>query len=263
MSQSPQTLPELAPVAADMDPEGEATLEAMAGAPRFNRWMFETCRPYLSGPVLEVGSGIGNISSLLLNAGYETTLSDLRPHYCHKLRATLGRHGHCRGVHQFDLVQPDFDRANRPLLGRFGTVIALNVVEHIADDRGAVANCAKLLRPGGRLIILVPAYPLLYNRFDRELGHYRRYTRTTLNQLFTANHLDVMRSFYFNLAGTLGWFVSGSLMRNRVLPKGQVALYNRLVWLFRVVDRLTFRRLGLSVITVGQISEAARIPAAA
>jgi len=125
-------------------------------------------------------------------------------------------------------------------------------------DVGFVGNMLPGLHEGRRQLL-----KRIYNRFDRELGHYRRYTRTTLNHLFTANHLDVRRSFYFNLAGTLGWFVSGSLMRNRVLPKGQVSLYNRLVWLFRIVDRLTFRRLGLSVVTVGQASEAARIPAAA
>jgi SAM-dependent methyltransferase len=247
----------------EIDPEGESTLEALAVVPNFNRWMFETIRPYCTGPVLEVGSGIGNLSAFLLDGGHETHLSDLRPRYCQRLREAFSRHPGCRGVYQLDLVHPEFGRAYSPLLARFGTVLALNVVEHIADDRGAISNCRRLLRPGGHLIILVPAYQFLYNRFDRELGHYRRYTRAALRRLFAVNDLEVVRSFYFNLAGTLGWFVSGGLQKNRVIPRRQVALYNRLVWLFRILDRLTWRRLGLSVVAVGRTSEGERVAAAA
>jgi SAM-dependent methyltransferase len=249
---SPQT-PELA--FKEVDPEGQCTLETLAGAPNFNRWMFETIAPFCASPVLEVGSGIGNISSFLLDAGFAAHLSDLRPHYCRRLRSAFGTHPGCLGVHQLDLVAPDFEQTHAPLLGRFGTVFALNVVEHIADDVRALANCRRLLRPGGHLIVLVPAGAWLYNRLDRELGHYRRYSRHTLEQaLVEAGGLDVLRSFCFNLAGTLGWFVSGTLLRNRTPSAALVKLYDRLVWLFQAVDRLTLNRLGLSVITVARAS---------
>jgi SAM-dependent methyltransferase len=218
---------------------------------------------HLVGPVLEIGSGIGNISAFLLAGGCEAWLSDLRPHYCRKLRERFGGHSSCKGVLELDLVRPGFERAYGHLRARFGTVFALNVVEHIADDHRAIANCHLLLRPGGRLIVLVPAYRFLYNRFDRELGHYRRYTRATLRRLLQANGLDILGAHYFNLAGVLGWFVSGTLLKNHTLPAGQVALYNRLVWLFRILDRLMLRRLGLSVLAVGRTREGACMPAAA
>jgi SAM-dependent methyltransferase len=240
----------------EVDPEGEVTLEAMAQAPNFNRWMFQTIRPYITGPVLEVGSGIGNLSAHLLGSGFPSHLSDVRPRYCQKLREAFGRHPCCRGVIQLDLVHPDFDRAYASLLGQFGTVFALNVVEHIADEHRALANCHKLLRPQGTLITLVPAYELLYNRFDRELCHFRRYTRGTLERLFRVNGLEVVRSFYFNLAGTLGWVISGSLLGHSTPSPRLVALYDRLVWLFRLLDRVTDRSMGLSVITIGRAAEA-------
>jgi SAM-dependent methyltransferase len=237
----------------EIDLEGECTLETLAGAARFNRWMFETIAPYCTSPVLEVGSGIGNISSCLLDAGFTAHLSDVRPRYCRRLRSAFGTHPGCLGVHHLDLVHPDFEHAYAPLLGRFGTVFALNVIEHIAADRRAVANCRRLLRPGGNLIVLVPAWSWLYNRLDRELGHFRRYNRRTLEQVLAeAGSLDVVRTFSFNLAGTLGWFVSGTLLRNRTPPASLVNLYDRLVWLFRVIDRLTGQRAGLSVITVAR-----------
>ncbi len=241
----------------ERDPEGETTLETLSTAAAFNRWMYQTIAPYLVGPVLEIGSGIGNISVHLLEAGHETSLSDLRLHYCRRLRQRFADQPTCREVIQLDLVHPRFDEVYARYRGRFGTVIALNVVEHIADDHLAVRNCRTLLRPSGRLIILVPAYQWLYNRFDQELGHYRRYSTGRLNELFQVNGLAIERSCYFNLAGILGWFVSGGLLSQKRISPGQMTVYNSLVWLFRLLDRVTFRRIGLSVLAVGRNTQAA------
>jgi SAM-dependent methyltransferase len=236
----------------EVDPEGEFTLETLSAAAGFNRWMYETIAPYIVGPVLEIGSGIGNISAHVLGGGHETYLSDLRPHYCERLRETLGQHPRCRDVLHLDLVAPHFEQTYARHLGRFGSVIALNVVEHIADDRLAIRNCCKLLHSSGRLIILVPAYKLLYNRFDRALGHFRRYSPRRLEKMFSANGLNVLDAFHFNLAGILGWFVSGSVLRQATISSRQMGWYNCLVRLFRLLDRMTFRSIGLSVVAIGQ-----------
>jgi SAM-dependent methyltransferase len=161
------------------------------------------------------------------------------------------------------MVDPGFAEEKAALLGRFGSVFALNVVEHIEDDVRALSNASQLLRPGGRLIILVPAYPWLYNRFDLELCHYRRYTRPGLEKLFRRVDLEVTASFSFNLAGLFGWFFSGTLLRKRMLSQGQLTLYNRLVPLWRLADQLTFHRFGLSVITVGHKAEVGTLRVAA
>ena len=79
----------------EQDPEGETTLEAVSAAPDFNRWMYESVAPYMISPVLEIGSGIGNISAHVLGSGHETYLSDIRPHYCRRLREKLGSHPGC------------------------------------------------------------------------------------------------------------------------------------------------------------------------
>ena len=119
----------------------------------------------------------------------------------------------------------------------------------------AIANCKKLLAPGGHLIILVPAFQLLYNGFDKELEHFRRYTRRSLRALFDAQQFEIIKSWYFNLAGILGWFVSGTILRKKTLPAGQLSFYNKLVPIFRIADRLTLNKIGLSVITVGKKKE--------
>ena len=101
-------------------------------------------------------------------------------------------------------------------------------------------------------MILVQAYQFLYNRFDEELDHYRRYTQKTLNSVFSKNELPIIHQQYFNFMGMFGWFVSGKLQHHKTIPPGQMALYNYLVPIFKVIDKLVFNKVGLSVIAVGQ-----------
>ena len=134
----------------------------------------------------------------------------------------------------------------------FDTVFALNVVEHIKDDSQALKNCRFLLKKGGNLIILVPAYQCLYNNFDVELGHYRRYSKNTLRSLFYTSNFNIIHTQYFNLMGIAGWFLSGKILGKKSIPEGQMGLYNTLVPIIRILDKVTLQRMGLSVIMVGR-----------
>jgi SAM-dependent methyltransferase len=233
------------------DVEGLETLEAIAAANRFNRWMYETATRNLSGNVIEIGSGIGNISAFFTQNNRKIHLSDIREIYLEFLRDRFKNKSSVLGISQLDLVHPDFDQRYENLLGSFDGLFALNVVEHIEDDNRAIANGKKLLKSGGRMSILVPANQWLYNQFDRSLEHYRRYNIASLKQLFHQNSLEVARSQYFNLAGMPGWFVSGAILKKKTIPAGQMRLFNALVPLFRIADRCVFNRVGLSVLVEG------------
>jgi SAM-dependent methyltransferase len=155
-------------------------------------------------------------------------------------------------VATLDLTHHNFDVEYSDYVSCFDSVFALNVVEHIEDHNLAIHNAAKLLKPNGRLIILVPAFQWLYNTFDKDLEHFRRYSRSSLNELLIANGFAVVQSQYFNLMGIPGWFISGTIQRNRMIPNGQMKLYNLLVPFFRLIDKITFNAAGLSVISIGQ-----------
>ncbi|MDR3716094.1 MAG: class I SAM-dependent methyltransferase [Puia sp.] len=234
------------------DPAGLETLELFAHAPLFNRWLFETIRPYCSGRLLEIGSGIGNISVSLLKLGIPVTLSDLREEYCDILRSRFGGMATLDDVCRADLAAPDFEERYPRLLDHFDSVVALNVVEHIREDSLAIANCKKMLRPGGRLIVLVPAYQFLFNNLDRELGHFRRYDKKSLRQLLEAGGLAVNHTQYFNFAGITGWCLTGSVLKRRTIPGFQLRLYNKLVPVFRMADAVTGHSAGLSVIAIAK-----------
>jgi SAM-dependent methyltransferase len=167
------------------------------------------------------------------------------------LNQKYGSNPNCEGVRNIDLVHPNFDTEYNDLLGTFDGAFALNVVEHIQDDTQAIANAKKLLKKGGRLVILVPAYQSLYNNFDKALEHYRRYTEGSLRGIFKKNNLQIAHNQYFNLAAIAGWWVSGSLMKKEVIPSGQMKLYNLLVPIFKIMDKVVLNKVGISVIVEG------------
>ena len=235
----------------ELDMEGMATLEAISNAPLFNEWMYRVTSRRLTGRILEIGSGIGNISEQYLNDGRKLMLSDIRDNYCQYLDQKFGEAPTYAGVRELDLVHPYFEHEYADLLESFDGVFALNVVEHIADDYLAIANAKKLLREGGRLVILVPAYQALFNEFDRSLEHYRRYTEGGLKNVFEKNNFQIVHSQYFNFAAIAGWWFSGNILKKKTIPKGQMRIYNMLVPIFKIVDKIVLNRVGISVIVEG------------
>ena len=227
------------------DPVGAATLERMATAQAFNRWMYDRLESWIGRRVLEVGSGIGNMSQYFADRE-RVVLTDTDAGYRETLR---GRFAHRSNLAVGELSLPDVP--DRLVAERFDTIVCLNVLEHIEDDRGALAAMRGLLVPGGRLVLLVPAVPFLYGTLDRALGHYRRYTRPLLRERYAEAGLRVRHLEYFNLAGMPGWWVVGKVLRRDVIPQGSLGLYDTLVPLFRL-ERLLPWRVGQSLIAIGE-----------
>lgn len=234
------------------DKVGKETLEAISAADNFNRWMYQTIKPFAKGKVLEIGSGIGNISKHFLRDNFQLMLSDYNPAYCEELRTKFSGNPNVLGVQQINLVDPNFDDRYNHLFQKFDTVFALNVIEHIEDDHLAIANCRKFLKSGGHLIILVPSYQKLFNTFDLHLGHYRRYTTSKLSGIFGDNSFKILQQQYFNFIGIIGWFLNGNILKKKNLPMGQMKIYNSLVPVFKVIDRGLQNKIGLSTIVVGK-----------
>ncbi len=233
------------------DPSGFETLEAFSHADAFNRWLYQKISVYVRGNMLEIGSGIGNISAFLLKDQTQVSLSDLRPEYCRLLQNKFGHDPHLEGVHELDLSLKNFSSEHPELLEKFDTVIALNVIEHITDDLLAIRNAKALLKNKGQLIILVPAGQWLYNSIDLELGHYRRYSKSGLNNLMEAAGLEVTDCRYFNAAAIIGWWFSGNILHEKIISPAKLNLYNRMIPFFRMVDWFVTPFAGISVISAG------------
>lgn len=231
---------------------GKNTLNVISAANKFNRWMYERIKPYCTGDILEVGSGIGNISRFFLQDKASMVLSDLEEEYFSLLTERFSDNTNLKGIVQLDFSDPYLEKHHPEMIEKFDTVFALNVVEHIPDHYGALQNAGKLLKSGGKVIILVPAFNSLYNQFDVQLGHERRYTEKSLQSVLQDNGFEVIHSSYFNAIGILGWYFTGRILEKKEIPSGQMKFYDTLVPVWKIVDFFMSKLAGLSVIQVGQ-----------
>ena len=90
------------------DPEGLLTLEAIRDADQFNRWMYDQVAPWMQGEILEIGSGIGNLSEYFIRDKAKITLSDIRENYCSLLESRFPEYVANNLVRKIDLVAPNF-----------------------------------------------------------------------------------------------------------------------------------------------------------
>jgi SAM-dependent methyltransferase len=230
------------------DPSGALTLEIMAAAPRYNRWMFDEIAPYLGRRILEVGSGIGNMSAHMAAAKPELlVLTDRDAFYRGHVAARFAGNPAVR-VETLEL--PDAGAPGRFGPDRLDTVVALNVVEHIEDDVGALTTIRGLLAPEGRAVILVPSLPGIYGELDRELGHHRRYSRESLAAAFAAAGLRLVTMFWFNRAGVAGWWFNGRVRGQKHISLSQLKQFDALVPVLRF-ERFVPLPFGQSLIAIG------------
>jgi len=109
----------------------------------------------------------------------------------------------------------------------YDSIVMVNVLEHIPDDVGALRALKASLNPGGRIIVYVPAFNVLYSRFDRAIGHYRRYRRKTLALAFRRAGLEDARVHYVNGLGFFAWLVHARVLRQTPTRGWATRLYDR------------------------------------
>ncbi|MDP9121018.1 MAG: glycosyltransferase, partial [Acidobacteriota bacterium] len=215
------------------DEYGSHILHSLERAQRFNRWLADSIDPYVGVRVLEIGAGIGNITSWLLPRDLYLA-TDINPQYLAYLKnLALGKP--YLEIARADLEDPaDF----APLAGKFDTVVCLNVLEHVREPLQALRNMHQALRPGGRLVLYVPQGPKLYSSLDEVLGHRCRYERATLADELarTGFELEICRDF--NRSAVPGWALNGKILKKREFGRLQLKLFNMAVPLIRRLDRL-------------------------
>ena len=230
---------------------GKVTLDAMEQAPRFNEWMYESVKPWLGARVAELGVGRGNLSKFIRQHEH-VLLTDYRTDYLEELRGKWQHHPHLT-IGKLDMTM----RADYEQLRSFApeSVVFLNVLEHIEDDASVLANLHEVVPAGSRVIVLVPYNMKLFSEFDRQLGHFRRYGESELENKFRAAGFEVETQFFFNKIGVLAWYAANTLGKQSALKPWQLKIYNFLTPLFRVLDKI-LPTSGLSTIVVGRKPEA-------
>jgi SAM-dependent methyltransferase len=220
----------------------------MSEADNYNSWIFERSRPFLGSRVLDVGAGIGTFVERAATCTDLVVALEPDPAYVPLLRARF------RGWNNVHVVHGEAENSHlAKSVGPFDSVTCFNVLEHIRSDGEALAAFAQALAPGGHLLLLAPAHPLLFGETDRVLGHERRYRQPQLRLLLESAGFTVVALRHVNPLGALGWLVSSRLLHRRRVPRGPLALFDRLVPLLRLVDRIDVG-FGLSLWAVARRS---------
>jgi len=195
-------------------------LEEVAGAVHYHAWLVSLVEPQLGDNPLEVGSGTGDYAASLAARGQSVTVSEAYGPSLHRLQE---RFADDERVVVRELVVPE------DVEGDYSSVFAFNVLEHIPDDAAALRSMARLVRPGGRVMLFVPAFPVLMSRYDRQVGHQRRYRSAGLRRVVEGAGLSVEHLHYVNAPGFFAWLVAMRLLKGR--PKDGPALrgWDRLV----------------------------------
>jgi len=228
------------------DEYGSHILHSLERAQRFNRWMAESIAPYVGARVLEIGAGIGNITTWLLPRDFYLA-SDINPHYLHYLRNfALGK-----PYLQVDRIDLEDPACFAPWQGRFDTVVCLNVLEHVRDPLLSLRNMASALLPGGRLVLYVPQGQHLYSSLDEVLGHRCRYNREMLAEELGATGFEIESFRDFNHFAIPGWWLNGKMLKRRHFSRSQLKVFNMLVPAIRRIDPFVPGR-GLGLIAVAR-----------
>lgn len=227
-----------------MIPEDERLdLLLLSEAVRYQHWVLSSFGPPLGGRVLEVGAGVGNFTRWLAHTADHVVVAEPDPAMAEALSSVAPANVEVRAVPIEDL---------RGSEEQFDAVVAINVLEHIEDDGGAVRIAHGLLRPGGRLCLFVPAHRALFGSLDRRYGHLRRYTERGTRALLEAGGFHVAACRYFNPVGAVGWWLVGRLARTDRLSRSSVWLSERVaVPIGRALDRVGNLPFGQSVAAVG------------
>jgi 2-polyprenyl-3-methyl-5-hydroxy-6-metoxy-1,4-benzoquinol methylase len=222
-------------------------LELFSQARNWKNYVRALVQPYLGTRVLEIGAGIGATTAALCS-GREDRWLCLEPDVTLAARIRVGieqgAFPRCCDVRVGTIGTLDGDAE------RFDTILYIDVLEHIADDRHEVQGAVRHLIPGGHLVVVAPAHQWLYSPFDEAIGHFRRYTIRMLLDLTVAG-LEPVLSRYVDAAGL------GASLANRVLLRAsqpsatQLRIWDRLlVPVSRAIDPVFGNRLGKSVVVV-------------
>jgi 2-polyprenyl-3-methyl-5-hydroxy-6-metoxy-1,4-benzoquinol methylase len=226
------------------DEYGSAILSELENAHRFNHWMGQTLRPFVGERVLEIGAGIGNLTSQFIPRELYFA-SDINPHYIRHLQSFAN------GKPYLHVLEVDAGEAEHftSLKEKFDTALMVNVLEHVPDEALALRNLWSALEPGGRAIILVPQHPALYGTLDEVLQHRERYTAAKLESALTNAGFRVEKIFDFNRVSVPGWWFSGKVLRRTTFSRIQLQILEMVMPILSRIDRF-WPWKGLSVIAV-------------
>ncbi len=222
-------------------------LELFSHAVNWKRYFASKITPRIGDRVLEVGAGLAETTRWLCTRPHQSWLC-LEPDagFCEKIQSKIStgilpafctvRNGTTDSVEGRDL--------------KFDSILYIDVLEHIENDRDELRRAVDLLRNKGEIIILSPAHDFLYSLFDRQLGHYRRYNQKRIRQI-CPRELSIVHQEYLDSVGMVASLANCWFLGQSIPTLQQISFWDKvMVRASTLCDPLSFHSVGKSMLVV-------------
>ena len=231
-------------------------LRRTSAATRYNQWIYGKLRPYLGHRLMEIGCGIGNITSFLLSDSKFVLATDIFQDHLYYLEKRFNdQRGQLITLH-FDISKDDPSEIRKY---RVDTIVCSNVLEHMENDQRALGNMFEILsysasgQSSRKLVLLVTAIRVLFGSVDRTVGHFRRYSKKEVKGKVHKAGFKVLYISYMNILGIFAWFIDNKILVKDNVPQEHLCLYSRISPILERLENAFRPPVGLSLICVGEV----------
>jgi len=220
--------------------------DALREANNYRRALLREFSPTLSGRVIEIGSGIGQITEGLRALPQIEFLQSVEPDagFCAAFRKNLPGQPLIEGTIE------DVEKGTN-----WNAILSINVLEHIREDEAELRRYRELLRrENGTINLFVPACQEIYAPIDQDFGHHRRYSKLELKRKLNAAGFEIERLRYFNFAGYFAWWLTFCVLKKRQFNVGSVRFFDRMIFpcVYGLETKFMAPPFGQSVIAVAR-----------
>jgi 2-polyprenyl-3-methyl-5-hydroxy-6-metoxy-1,4-benzoquinol methylase len=222
-------------------------LEAMSFAINYSKWIIELFSPFTGKNVAEVGAGTGNLTKILSEQDVISKVTAFEPSV--KMYDYLTKNVNNEKV---STVNSSLFEASDKYTKQFDSIFYINVLEHIEDDKTEIQHIHNSLKDNGYACIFVPALSWLYSDFDKSIGHFRRYHKNQLINLFDSNGFEVVTTKYIDMIGILPWYINFVLMK-RSLGQNTTKIYDQFaIPIIKNLEKIIPSPIGKNLLLVGK-----------
>ena len=207
--------------------------------------------PYLGNDSCEVGAGSGTFTKRI--ADKVETLVALEPDYDSYKALTSQFSNQSDRVRTIHAGAEALDTVRKDSLD---SVVLVNVLEHLENHKAVMQELARIVKPGGHIIIWVPASELLYSPFDLAVGHFRRYSKLELKALALDSGLQIVNIQHVNLLGFIAWAGVAKLARQAPTQSGLTRIWDEhVIPKMQRIEKSISVPFGQSLLSVTRVPE--------
>tara|TARA_Y100001958_G_C21111053_1_gene457980 strand:- start:23 stop:712 length:690 start_codon:yes stop_codon:yes gene_type:complete len=208
-------------------------------AKNFRKYQFNLIKNNIKGNIAEIGPGNGVFLKYYIKNSKKIYLYE--PTVAFNKNLKKNRSKRIRIINKKFRLKKNF----------FDTILYLDVVEHIENDKIEIKNAFKSLRKGGKLIINVPAFQHLYSQFDKDIDHFRRYSKSDFKKILDKLKIYHHQIIYFDSLGYMLSLLSKIFVKNyRNHFAKKIKFWDTLIPMSKFFDKILFHSFGKSLLVI-------------